>query len=218
MNKEINEITLCEMMLEAGNQIHPDDIAYLFATGKSELFLRDILAAYMSRTLSLDGRNQYIGREWKRHDLIVNDRLHPLAIIEGKSYIHKDAANNVRLLKGEKSIAADLKRDSQKSRKTLRKYLGKAEREGIVIFTTVLFTVDIPEDWDSDYGQVTYSKYHQSYIKKFGGSKNLIEAGNSALGDLLSKYGQVHQVRLNSGLFQGMQVTVDFFALKLDHA
>jgi hypothetical protein len=26
------------------------------------------------------------------------------------------------------------------------------------------------------------------------------------------------QTRLNSGLFQGMQVTVDFFALKVDHA
>jgi len=215
MNREINEVTVCEMMLEAANQIHPDDIAYLFATGKSELFLRDILASYMSRTLGLDGRHQFIGREWKRHDLIINDGMHPRAIIEGKSYIHKDAANKGRLRKGKKSVLADLKRDSKKSFETLHKYLGHAE-DVPVIFTTVLFTVDIPQDWENDYGQVTYSEYHQPYIKKFGSSENLISAGNKALLELFNENGKAHQVRLNSGKYQGMQVTVDFFALRVN--
>ena len=62
MDREINEVTICEMMLEASSHLNPDDLAYLFATGKSELFLRDILAAYMNRTLGLDGRQVGNGR------------------------------------------------------------------------------------------------------------------------------------------------------------
>jgi hypothetical protein len=214
MNREINEVTVCEMMLEASGQLNPDDLAYLFATGKSELFLRDILAANMNRTLGLDGRHQYVGREWKSHDLIVNDGLHIRAIIEGKSYIHKDAANTARLLTGEKSIKNDLKRDTEKSFETLQEYLG--DKNGApVIFTTVLFTVDLPEDFDHSYGHITYSKYHLAYIEKFKGANNLIIAGNLALKELFQKYGKVHQVRLNSGTYQGMQVTADFFAVQV---
>ena len=214
MNREINEVTICEMMLEASSHLNPDDLAYLFATGKSELFLRDILAAYMNRTLGLDGRHEYVGREWQSHDLIVNNGLHIRAIIEGKSYIHKDAANEARLLDGKKSILNDLKRDTEKSFETLQKYLG--DKTGVpVIFTTVLFTVELPEDFDHGYGHVTYSEYHLPYIKKFKGAENLINAGNRALLGLFQKFGKVHQVRLNSGSFQGMQVTVDFFAVQV---
>jgi len=214
MNREINEVTICEMMLEASSQLNPDDLAYLFATGKSELFLRDILAAYMNRTLGLDGRHEYVGREWQSHDLIVNDGLHIRAIIEGKSYIHKDAANEARLSGGTKSILNDLKRDTEKSFETLQKYSG--DKTGVpVIFTTILFTVDLPEDFDHSYGHITYSEYHLPYIKKYQGAENLISAGNLALHGLFQKFGKVHQVRLNSGTYQGMQVTVDFFAVQV---
>lgn len=212
MNREINEVTICEMMLDASSQLNPDDLAYLFATGKSELFLRDILAAYMNRTLDLDGHHEYIGREWRSHDLIVNDGLHIRAIIEGKSYIHKDAANIGRLLKGKKSILNDLKSDTSKSFDTLQKVLGD-KTAASVIFTTVLFTVDLPENFDHSYGHITYSEDHLPYIKKYKGAENLISAGNAALRDLFQKFGKVHQVRLNSGHYQDLSVTVDFFAV-----
>ena len=96
MNREITAESVCDMMVEALAHVHRDDLAYLFATGKNELYLRDHLAAYMHRNLGLS-EEQFIGREWKKHDLTINNGSHPYAIIEGKSYIHYDAANPMHL-------------------------------------------------------------------------------------------------------------------------
>ena len=78
--------SICDMMAKAIFRFDPDDLAYLFATGKNELFLRDHLAAFMNKHLGLKG-DEFIGREWKKHDLTVNDGHGLHAIIEGKSYI-----------------------------------------------------------------------------------------------------------------------------------
>ena len=50
MNRDITAESVCDMMVEALAHVHRDDLAYLFATGKNELYLRDHLAAHMHRT------------------------------------------------------------------------------------------------------------------------------------------------------------------------
>jgi hypothetical protein len=81
MNRDITAESVCDMMIEALAHVHRDDLAYLFATGKNELYLRDHLAAYMHRNLGLR-EEQFVGREWKKHDLTINNGAHPYAIIE----------------------------------------------------------------------------------------------------------------------------------------
>jgi hypothetical protein len=42
----------------------------------------------------------------------------------------------------------------------------------------------------------------------------LIQEGRKNLRELMSRYGQVSSVPLNTGKYKGMQVTADFFAVE----
>jgi hypothetical protein len=200
------------MMVEAITHVHRDDLAYLFATGKNELYLRDHLAAYMHRNLGLS-EEQFIGREWKKHDLTINNGEHPYAIIEGKSYIHYDAANPMHLEKGKNTIKQDVERDLEKAVKTFTRTLGKRDDRKI-IFTAIMFTVEVTKDHDESIGKITYAKYHRQGGNKFGSYPVLIEEGRKNLRELMSRYGSVSSVPLSTGKYKGMQVTADFFAVE----
>lgn len=212
MEFEITSQSICSMMAKAIFHVDPDDLAYLFATGKNELYLRDHLAAFMNKHLGLEG-DEFIGREWKKHDLTINDghRLH--AIIEGKSYIHYDAANPTHLEKGKKSIKADIERDLGKSKETL---LRKSKRslECKKFFTAIVFTVEIDPTLNESFGNVTYAKYHRQGGNRFGGYDNLVEAGRENLSRLLAEYGDVSSVFFPVGTYKGMKVHVDFFSVE----
>ena len=209
--REISPFSIAEMMVEATASYHPDDLAYLFATGLSENVLRDALSAYMHRTLGLDN-HQFVGREWKKTDITIHDGAHPLAFIEGKAYLHKDAADPGRLKKNLKSIKRDLEKDIAKSRKALNEILGK-DHGAKNFFTVALSTTHIPDDYHIGYGNITYAKYHREWFKKLGTPENVIIAGNKELINLLSAYGTVEHVRLKTGNYSGIPVTVDFFVL-----
>ena len=212
MNREITADSVCVMMAVALAHVDPDDLAYLFATGKNELYLRDHLAAYMHRNLGLS-EGQFIGREWMKHDLTVNNGPNPYAIIEGKSYIHYDAANPKHLEKGKNTIKHDLERDLEKAVKTFKRTLGKRDDRKI-IFTAIMFTVGVTKDHDESIGNITYAKYHRQGGNKFGSYPVLIEEGRKNLRELMSRYGSVSSVPLNTGKYKGMQVTADFFAVE----
>lgn len=211
MNFEITAQDICNMMAKAIFPVDSNDLAYLFATGKNELFLRDHLAVFMNRHLGLDG-DEFIGREWKKHDLTVNNGHGLYAIIEGKSYIHYDAANPTHLEKGKKSIKRDIERDLEKSKKTL---LRKSKRSSDCkkFFTAIMFTVEIDPTFDESFGNITYAKYHRQGGARFGGYDNLVEAGRKNLSRLLSEYGEVNSVFFPTGTYKGMKVHVDFFAV-----
>jgi len=212
MNREITADSVCVMMAVALAHVDPDDLAYLFATGKNELYLRDHLAAYMHRNLGLS-EEQFIGREWKKHDLSINNGAHPYAIIEGKSYIHYDAANPKHLEKGKNTIKHDLERDLEKAVKTFKRALSKKDDRKI-IFTAIMFTVEVTKDHDESIGNITYANYHRQGGNKFGSYPVLIEEGRKNLRNLMSRYGNVSSVQLNTGKYKGMQVTADFFAVE----
>ena len=212
MNREITAETVCDMMVEALAHVHRDDLAYLFATGKNELYLRDHLAAYMHRNLGLS-EEQFIGREWKKHDLTINNGSHPYAIIEGKSYIHYDAANPMHLEGGKKTIKVDIERDLGKTTSTLRRALTRGY-DCKRIFTAVMFTVEIAKGHDEALGNITYAQYHRQGGNKFGSYPVLIQQGRTNLRELMSRYGTVSSVPLNTGKYKGMQVTADFFAVE----
>lgn len=212
MDFKLTAHSICDMMAKAIFRFDPDDLAYLFATGKNELFLRDHLATFMNRHLGLQG-DEFIGREWKKHDLTVNNGHSLYAIIEGKSYIHYDAANPTHLEKGKKSIKRDIEKDLGKSRETL---LRKSRHNSTCkkIFTAVMFTVELDPTFNESFGNITYAKYHRQGGTRFNGYDKLVEAGRENLERLLGEYGEVHSVFFPVGTYKGMKVHVDFFAVE----
>jgi len=178
----------------------------------NELFLRDHLAVFMNKHIGLEG-DEFIGREWKKHDLTINDGHRLQAIIEGKSYIHYDAANPTHLEKGKKSIKADIERDLGKSKETLLRR-SKRSTDCKRIFTAIMFTVEIDPTFDESFGNVTYAKYHRQGGSRFGGYDNLVQAGRKNLSRLLGEYGEVSSVFFPVGTYKGMKVHVDFFAVE----
>lgn len=212
MDVDITAHAICDMMARSIMHVNPDDLAYLFATGKNELYLRDHLAAFMNKYVGLEG-DEFIGREWKKHDLTVNNGHGLHAIIEGKSYIHYDAANPTHLEKGKKSIKRDIERDLGKAKETLLRK-PKRDLDCKRIFTAVMFTVEIDPTLNESFENVTYAKYHRQGGKRFGGYRNLVEEGRNNLTRLLEEYGEVSSVFFPVGSYKGMKVHVDFFAVE----
>lgn len=212
MNGDLTAHSICNMMAKAIHHVNPDDLAFLFATGKNELYLRDHLAAFMNKHLGLEGE-EFISREWKKHDLTVNNGHGLHAIIEGKSYIHYDAANPTHLEKGKKSIKRDIERDLGKSSETLLRK-SKCSSDCKRFFTAIMFTVEIDPTFDESFGHVTYSKYHRQGGTRFKGYDKLVDVGRKNLSRLLGEYGEVSSVYFPSGSYKGMKVHVDFYAVE----
>lgn len=55
-----------------------------------------------------------IAREWHRHDLTVLENNKPKVIVEGKSWIHFDAASEAKLKNGNFSIRTGMLNDLKK--------------------------------------------------------------------------------------------------------
>jgi hypothetical protein len=202
---------IAESMNRALSGSSQDDLAYLFATGKNELYLRDLLASHLHNTLDLDDE-EFVGREWKKHDLSINNGNHPLVLIEGKSYIHYDAANDMHLEGGKNTIKHDLEKDLAKCELTRSKSKGDAK----IFFTAILFTVEVISPKSFRFKNLTYGQYHRQGIKKFGSLVALRDKGNSNLLNLLSRYGKTASIQLQVGQYRGHSVVADFHVLQIN--
>jgi hypothetical protein len=187
-----------------------DDLAYLFATGKNELYLRDLLATYLHNSLNLEG-DEFVGREWRKHDLSINRGNIPLVVIEGKSYIHYDAANKVHLEGGKNTIKHDLEKDLAKCYLTN----AKSKEEAKIFFTAILFTVGVNEVKDYRFKNLTYGQYHRQGINRFGSMSALRNEGNLNLQTLMSRYGITTSIQLPTGIYRGLSVVADFHVLQV---
>jgi hypothetical protein len=188
-----------------------DNLAYLFATGKNELYLRDLLAIHLHNTLDLVD-DEFVGREWRKHDLSINNGNSPLALIEGKSYIHYDAANDMHLEAGKNTIKHDLEKDLAKCELTR----SKLNSEVKIFFTAILFTVDVRSQESFRFKNLTYGQYHRQGIKKFGSLFALRNKANSNLENLLSRYGKTARIELQVGQYRGLYVVADFHVLQIN--
>jgi hypothetical protein len=206
---EIHVSNVRGMISGAMGGISPDDVAYLFATGKSELEIRNALALHLHHNLA---QGQIVIREWKRHDLAVLDsKLEPLMILEGKVWSHTDVITSKKLMKGQKSIRAELEKDLQKLAKAADKYPGVA---GFI--TIVLFSIDIDEsDSSAEYRDVVkYASLHRRGIQAKEGLENLANEGHGKMIDFLETYGESISLPIFAGSFHGMTVKSEIFILK----
>jgi hypothetical protein len=200
--------SLMKVMLEAISEISPDDLAYLFATGKSELEIRNQIALYLHRNCQ---DNQIVTREWKRHDLAILEHGMPKLLIEGKSWIHTDAVSPKKMFSGSRSIIAGLESDIKKMYATEEKYPGINS-----YITTILFTVDVQRASKKRLqdSAITYANSHLRGIKTHENAIELGGRGRGALSSAFASYGIVKRASLNTGYFHEFKVEADFFLLK----
>jgi hypothetical protein len=199
---------LMQLMVEAIGEIKPDDLAYLFATGKSELEIRNAIALHMHKHTQ---GQQVISREWKRHDLAVLEFGKPRIVVEGKSWVHADAADSKKLVEGEKSIRHGLHNDLEKLEVTRNEFPNVS-----TFITMILFTVDLQGATPSQLNeaQVKYAPTHLRGIKKHSDAVELAGRGRGALSHFLNDYGVIKRHPLNVGRYLRFPVEADFFLLQ----
>jgi len=205
---DINLDSMMDLMLAGISEINPDDLAFLFATGKSELEIRNQIALQLHRNSQ---GNQIVSREWQRHDLAVLELGVPKILIEGKSWIHTDAVSPAKMYAGKNSILAGLESDIKKMIHTEENYTSINK-----FITMILFTVDVqgsPVKRVED-AAITYAASHRRGIDSHDNITELSTRGRRALTDLLSNYGLYKCASLNTGTFQEFKVVADFFLLR----
>jgi hypothetical protein len=205
---QVDPDSMMTIMMSAIKQINPDDLAFLFASGKSELELRNQIGLHLHR---MTNSEQIVTREWLRHDLAILEHGVPKLLVEGKSWIHADAVNPSKMHSGKKSIDYGLKQDIKKMLMTEKKF-GKIDK----FITIVLFTVDVQRSSKarSKEAAITYADSHRRGIKAHENAIELAGRGRGALSDHLSGYGVVKRDSLNTGYYHEFRVEADFFLLK----
>lgn len=190
--------------------LDPADLAFMFASGKSEGYLRDVLGAHLSKQFD-HSSFVHVTREWKKHDLAIMDERLPLLLIEGKSWISHDAYRKSKLLKDKKSILAGAVRDAEKLISTANRY-----PEVEIYLSTVIYGVDTGRIGNPKNFNVTYGDSHQQGIKSAGSFEDLVSIGRSHASELFQAFGSVRRIPLIAGRYMGMQVEADFYLVRVD--
>jgi hypothetical protein len=191
--------------------IESDDMAYLFATGKSELEIRNALALYLHRNLE---PAQHSLREWKRHDLAVVDSAgKPVLIIEGKVWAHSDVINVRKRTGNRNSIRSELVKDIKKLIKAKEKY-----PDVRCYITIILFSIDVMNSTAllGTKEIVKYAPLHRQGLTKYEILGQLEDEGVTKLIDLLSQYGDFMFLPMWEGSYHGMEMKSSVLILEPD--
>ena len=200
------------LIAHSGSLIDNDEAAFLFATGKSELEIRNSLALYMHRNLD---PSQIALREWKRHDLAVIDQAGiPMLIIEGKVWSHTDAITPTKLTGSKKSIKAALEADIKKLAAAKKKY-----PDVHCFITTILFSIDVTSHVEivDTRDIVKYEPLHRRGLKAHHDLDLLTDAGHMKVRELMDRYGQTMYLPMWEGEYRGMRVKSEILILEPDN-
>jgi hypothetical protein len=190
-------------------KLDPADLAFMFASGKSEGYLRDVLGAHLSKQFD-HSSFAHVTREWKKHDLAIMDEQRPLLLIEGKSWISHDAYRKSKLLTDKKSILAGALKDAEKLIGTAAKFPGVE-----IYLSTVIFGIDTGRIGNPRDFNITYGDSHQQGIKSAGSFEELVSIGRSHASELFQALGPVRRIPLIVGRYSGMQVEADFYLVQI---
>ena len=203
---------LASLAASAFKDESPKDLAFMFATGKSEGYLRDVLGSYLNSHLNLENF-QHVTREWKKHDLSVMESKQPLVIIEGKSWISHDAYRISKLLKDKKSIFNGSFSDALKLIKTKKRYpLSK------IFISTLIYGVDVDQLNDYEKFNVTYAESHAKGITSAGTFDELISQARSHATLFHIEFGATRRLPIEVGTYHGMRIEADFYLAEIVNA
>jgi hypothetical protein len=201
--------TLSKMAEDSFKAIDPRDLAFLFASGKSEGFMRDQLGLFLSRNLSFSS-DEHVTREWKKHDLTVMNGNQPLILVEGKSWICHDAYRKSKLLTDKKSIFQGSIGDVKKLLNTHDQY-----PKSSIFISTIIYGVDTSMNRDFARFNITYGDSHNKGIQSAGNFSNLVGISRSHASTLHGAFGPTRRFPLRAGSFHGMNVEADFFLTQI---
>lgn len=193
------------LISHALSETDAEDMAFLFATGKSELEIRNQIALHLHRNL-MSGKS--VTREWKRHDLVIFDGNQPTLIIEGKAWIHSDVISPKKLKSGNKSVLHALKADIKKMKESAAIYPGLRQYITIVLSTTDVMEPSVPSQ---DKKVVKYASTHRKGLKECGDIDALCDKANHKLRELLNPFGEVMWIPILGAGYRGMKVSADIF-------
>ncbi len=187
-------------------------MAFLFATGKVELIVRNLLAKSLTEKLDL-GRNQRIIPEWKRHDLAIVDLETPQLILEGKAWLHADAVHLSKLDKGQAEIKNAFEKDLEKIRNT------RQDLQGVRGFISTIFSsIDVTNCPTRVSDLISYPELHKAGIKSQGSFEELHGMGRSLFTEFLQNRPEVYDIKrgiLFVGNYEGMEIWVDIFVVEV---
>ena len=218
MRFEISPQILVDYQVKACGRLPAEYIAYLFTTGKNELFLRDLLAAELQNNFGLQD-HEYIAREWVMkgvtkhpHDLAFIDGQHIKFLVEGKSWIHNDALDVVKLNNPKSYVLDGINPDIQKIRETLKDF---GDVKGFL--STILYSIDVGDEERHNYpnNPITYAQKHKSGVKACGSFDKLVETGRKNYLELISSFGTVASATILDSACDGMRVVADFFVVEI---
>jgi hypothetical protein len=203
---------LAKLAESAFKEESPKDLAFMFATGKSEGYLRDVLGAFLNKHLTLESF-EHVTREWKKHDLSIMDGNTPLLIIEGKSWISHDAYRLSKLLTDKKSIFNGSYADASKLMETKKKFPHLR-----AFISTVIYGVNVDEVIDYENYNITYADSHAKGILSAGTFDELVETARSHSTLFHVEFGATRRFPLEVGAYHGMQVEADFYLTEIERA
>ena len=208
--RDIGTDELIDFSQKSISKVNSDLVALLTATGKIELFFRNLLALELIDQLELP-ENQDVIREWRRHDLVLLEDKKPLHMIEGKAWIHADAINPSKLSKEGAVIRQGLEDDIKKLRETNKEFPSAHKTVSIV-----LSSVDVTDCDPRIMKMIGYSDAHDKAIKSSGSFEQLSDLGRTKLTEFLRDQPHLHSIKrapLFEGKFRGMDVYVEgYFA------
>ena len=187
-------------------------MSFLFANGKVELVVRNLLARKLAE-IPEKLENQLVVREWKKHDLVILKDGEPELILEGKAWIHADATHPSKLDKGRAEIKNAFEKDLQKIRETQKLH---PQARG---FISILFSsIDTSRCSDQMAQLVGYPALHKAGIKQAGSFEELHGLGRSYATRFLQEREEVGDIKrevIFTGNYLGMDLWVDIFVVEI---
>ena len=200
---------LSTMAEHAFKDIRPNDLAFLFASGKSEGFLRDQLGIALNQRIFLSGLEN-VTREWKKHDLALMNGIDPAVLIEGKSWICHDAYRKSKLLTDKKSIYQGALNDVKKLIDTRKRYPNVS-----IYISTVIYGVNTAMSGTYKQFNITYGDSHNKGIASAGNFSDLVGISRSHATILHSAFGPTRRFPLKVGSIPGLDIEADFFLTQI---
>jgi len=208
----ISALNLIRSSNEAVAEMDKKAMTFLFANGKVELVVRNLLARKLVENPEIS--NEYlVVREWNKHDLVLLKDGRPEMILEGKAWIHADAIHPSKLDKGQAEIKNAFEKDLQKIRDTQKNHPGARG------FISIIFSsIDTSRCSEQDAQLVGYPSLHKAGIKQAGSFEELHGLGRSLATRFLQEREEVGDIKreiMFTGNYLGMDLWVDIFVIEI---
>lgn len=208
----ISALGIIQSSNKAVNEMDKSAMSFLFANGKVELVVRNLLARELAVHPEISSEYLVV-REWNKHDLVLLKDGNPEMILEGKAWIHADAIHPSKLDKGQAEIKHAFEKDLQKIRETQKNH---SRARGFI--SIVFSSINTSRCSEQEAQLVGYPTLHRAGIKRAGSFEELHGLGRTFATRFLQEREEVRDIKRDimfTGAYLGMELWVDIFVVEL---